>query len=244
MSKREFEYHVHISERNSYIYFEVPKSGSTTIKSILQDLEALTMGKSPLSQESSVIHNKKNSPLLSPSNIGVEKFSEMLDDKNVFKFGFVRNPYTRLLSAFLSKMKWKEGVQRKMIVDILNLKKEEEISFTQFIQAIDSQNPFRMDPHWRPQVHQLFYNLIDYDFIGRFEHFNEDLERVLHRITASSPQSEQTTQIINHLTIERKGKNTGASSRLRAFYNKDLQKLVNSKYKEDFLRFNYSSELP
>ena len=99
MPKREFEYHIHISTQNSYIYFEVPKVACSTTKLALQKLEAKTAGLSAPSEEMSIIHNKKQSLLLSPSDIGLDRFCEMLNDSSVFKFSFVRNPYTRVLSA-------------------------------------------------------------------------------------------------------------------------------------------------
>lgn len=242
MPQREFEYHVHISERNAYIYFEVPKAGSTTIKSTLQAFETLTMGMTPLSKENAVIHNKKLSPLLSPFNIGIEKFCKMLDDDTVFKFGFVRNPYTRMLSAFLNKMGWM-GPQKKVISDILSLSKEDEISFAQFVQAVTSQSPFDMDPHWRPQTSQLFYDLVNYHFIGRFENFDEDFKTVLDKIAASSPHQEQAAKAANQLVVERRGQKTGANSKCKDFYSDDLRDSVYVKYEEDFRHFSYSATL-
>lgn len=72
--KREFEYCIHISQRNSYIYFEVPKVACSTIKLKLQQIEAKTLGLSPVSEEMTVIHNKKQSLLLSPADIGCDRF--------------------------------------------------------------------------------------------------------------------------------------------------------------------------
>ena len=47
-----------------------------------------------------------------------------------------------------------------------------------FIAALEQQEPRRMDPHWRPQHLNLMPPLVEYDFLGRLEHFEADLERV------------------------------------------------------------------
>ncbi|MDJ0632812.1 MAG: sulfotransferase family protein [Xenococcaceae cyanobacterium MO_188.B29] len=243
MPKSEFEYHIHISTQNSYIYFEVPKVACSTTKLTLQKLEAKTAGLASPSQEMSIIHNKKKSLLLSPSDIGIDKFCKMLNDSYVFKFGFVRNPYTRILSAFLSKMKWKEGPYRKKIAHILNVDIKSNITFKQFVYAVSRQSEFEMDPHWRPQTTQLFRNLITYDFIGFFENFEQDLQEALKHIALNKDNK-------NHLSnrdterINMKGRKTSANNKIESFYAPEIQSLVKDIYQNDFINFGYSFDLP
>ncbi|MDJ0594698.1 MAG: sulfotransferase family protein [Pleurocapsa sp. MO_226.B13] len=243
MPKREFEYHIHISPRNSYIYFEVPKVACSTTKLTLQQLEAKTAGLAPPSQEMSIIHNKKQSLLLSPSDVGLDKFCEMLKDKSIFKFGFVRNPYTRILSAFLSKMKWRESPYRKKIAHILKIDIDSDIPFNQFVYAISQQSEFEMDPHWRPQTIQLFQDLVTYDFIGFFENFERDLHKALNYIALNKNNqnylAESQTENINM-----KGRKTSANNKLEDFYDSEIQSLVKNIYQNDFLNFGYSFDLP
>ena len=241
MPKREFEYHIHISEQNSYIYFETPKVACTTVKSILQDLEDLTQGKNPLKKEHSIIHNKKISPLLSPSDIGIEKFSAMLNDDKVFKFCFVRNPYTRVLSAFLNKINQHNGLQNKKISEILKLSGNTKITFLQFLEAVKTQSSVEMDPHWRPQTNQLFYGLVNYHFIGRFENFNDDLEKVINEISLHC-HNKHKKDIFNNLTYQRRGDKTHANSKYNDFYSDNLRNLAFSIYEQDFQCFGYSKD--
>lgn len=243
MPRREFEYHIHISTQNSYIYFEVPKVACSTTKLTLQQLEAKTAGLSSPPQEMSIIHNKQQSLLLSPSDIGLDKFCEMLKDSSIFKFGFVRNPYTRILSAFLSKMKWKDSPYKKKIAHILNVDINSNITFKQFVYAVSQQSEFEMDPHWRPQSIQLFRNLITYDFIGFFENFEQDLQEALKYIALNKDNK-------NHLSnrdterINMKGRKTSANNKLESFYDREIQSLVKDIYQNDFINFGYSFDLP
>ncbi len=233
MSPRDLEYHVNISVKNSYIYFEVPKAGCSTIKGILQEIEATTLGLPIPEKTREVIHNKKISPLLSPKDIGKDKFLEMLEDKQVFKFSFVRNPYTRILSAYLSKMRWQEGREKKEIADTLGILTKEKISFDQFLDAIKQTTSYNMNPHWRIQTDQLFWSLIDYNFIGHLENFNQDFQKVIDNI---SPDYNLQTQ-----NYSRK---TGSEIKLKNFYNSENINLVKNIYQQDFQTFNYSLELP
>ncbi|MBR8828004.1 MAG: sulfotransferase family 2 domain-containing protein [Gomphosphaeria aponina SAG 52.96 = DSM 107014] len=231
MSPREFEYHIHISPLNKYIYFEVPKAACSTIKATLQELEAKTLGLEIPSKEMSVIHNKKLSPLKSPSDIGLDEFLAMLNAEEIIKFCFVRNPYTRVMSAFLSKLSWKNSSYKQQINQILGLT-EETITFAQFIEAISKTSPKEMNPHWRNQTHQLFGELVNYNFIGRLENLNQDLEQILKKIYKQEEGR-----------INNSGRLTGSEKKLEEYYDEEIEKKVRKIYEEDFKRFNYPEEL-
>lgn len=242
MSKREFEYSIHISKRNSYIYFEVPKVASSTTKLKLQQIEAKTAGLPPISEEMSSIHNKKQSLLLSPSEIGFNKFFQMLDDVSVFKFTFVRNPYTRILSAFLSKIQGANSPHRKKITQILDIGICSNPTFKQFLSAVSIQSKYNMDSHWRPQTDQLFNGLITFNFVGKFEKFEQDLNQVIQKIL--SDNSNKNTLINKDIySIKFKGRKTNSKQKIIEFYDSDCQHIVKNIYKSDFENFGYSEKL-
>ena len=242
MPKKEFEYSIHISVKNSYIYFETPKVACTTIKKKLQESEARLEGIIlPENRPLSDIHPKKKSPLLSPSDIGFEKFCEMLNDDTVVKFCFVRNPYTRTLSAFLNKIDRPKKISphKRKINRILGLDIDTKITFKQFLEAISKTNPFDMDPHWRPQSNQLFWGCVNYNFVGYFENFTQEFDEILRKIY---PSFNNKNSYFKH-EIPPKNK-TNASSKLMNFYDRKTKDLVREIYKKDFLNFNYTEKLP
>lgn len=242
MPKHEFNYHIHISLKNRFIYVEVPKVACSTIKSRLQEIEARSLGQAPPAKDMATIHNKKLSPLLSPVDLGWEKFAQLLNDPQVFKFCFVRNPYTRVLSAFLSKLGWREGKYRKIIADALDQGIDDPITFQQFLQVIQQQSVIEMDPHWRMQTAQLFGTQINYDLIGRFETLEQDWQQVLAKIDQSSLAD---SPAVSGETPKRRGRKTGADDKLTKFYAKPaVQQLVQTIYQDDFNTFQYSLELP
>lgn len=237
MPPSEVNYHIHISLQNSYIFVEVPKVACSTLKRLLQEIEARTAGTPIPAPDMATIHNKRLSSLLSPAEVGWEKFEQLLNDRSIFKFCFVRNPYSRLLSAYLSKLRWREGKYFQQVSQMLGVESD-TISFEQFVQAIEMQRSIEMDPHWRIQTDQIFDSLIAYDFIGRFETLSQDIEAIVQRI---APPSIQPQLQIEHSGSHRSGRATNANAKLQAFYrDTSVRERVKQIYSVDFTKFDYS----
>ncbi|MGD1898123.1 MAG: sulfotransferase family 2 domain-containing protein [Phormidesmis sp.] len=235
LPKAAFNYSVNISEKSSFIYIETAKVACSTIKRTLQDLETEVLGLPPMPVVRNV-HKKPESPLLSPDDIGLDNFCEMLKDAHILKFAFVRNPYTRALSAYLDKIK-KESAEREKIAKRLNVSSDTDISFETFLTCVSETPIHEMDHHWRPQSYQLMSDLIEYDFIGRFENLSVDLEKVLKKIYSDSEVGDRTVKRYSPHS-------TQADARLPHFYTEVAVSLVKKVYQKDFDNFDYSLELP
>ena len=141
-----------INDKLKCIFVEVPKTGSTSVRS--------------------VIGNPKR-PHKSISQI---KF--MVNEKkfeSYFKFGFVRNPWDRILSAYF----WYKGggVQNKADKKI---GKNLPWRFKKFIKNYEkfiSEHDNELSPHFLPQV-QIINNPNELDFIGKFENLEKDFSYV------------------------------------------------------------------
>jgi hypothetical protein len=221
------------------MYLETPKTGCSTIKATLQRIE---LEDPNLPRALDMVHNRDYSPLLKPIQVG--KFDKLLEDEKYYKFCFVRNPYTRILSAYLNKVRfhkgqWNEYRRNKLLVqmggdlsDIQTIQKE--ISFKNFVRSIIRQPVTFMDPHWKIQYYQTLQELINYDFIGKFENFNKDFLKVLHKIVPDDSK-------MYILNIQ--GHKTGANNKIKEFYTEEIRDMVYTKYKVDFEQFGYSSVL-
>lgn len=153
----------------------------------------------------------------------------------MFRFCFVRNPYTRLLSAWLDKIQGNQ-FQKSAITQQLGLGEDvsQPISFEQFVDAVVAQPVINMDQHWRVQYDQTYQTRIEYDQIGRFENFQHDLIGIMEKIG------------IDHQAYYRREAihATSAGEKVRTHYTDALAEKVYEKYRIDFDHFGYDQALP
>lgn len=223
----EFFYSTNISLQYKYIYVETPKVACSTIKSTLQKLELQDIGLYRENFED--IHKREFSPLLKVQQMA--DFDTFLQKKDIFKFCFVRNPYSRVLSAYLDKIVGNQSHKGRILLelghDIDALK--QEVSFEEFLAVLSKQTVLTMDPHWRVQYYQTFQDYIDYDFIGKFENFEEDFVYVGKNISDK----------FHKYYMSEKRHSTDANTMLDEYYTNELKEIVYNIYKKDFDYFGY-----
>jgi len=205
------------------IYFETPKVGCSSIKGELQ----AALG---LYQERGNIHNKKGSPLLSPKD-DIGQFLERLKTPNDLKFTFVRNPYSRVLSAYMDKV-LRDSPKSSRYRKELSLDESVAPSFLKFLQAVQRTPDKERDIHWMTQSRLTYFGVVAMDYVGRFENFEYDLTRLLKTIGVHRDGEEYRGR--QHAT--------DASSKLNKYYCNDSQKLVYQVYREDFENYSYSAD--
>ena len=226
----DFEHASYCSLHKKYFYGESPKTGCSTVKKVLIQAE---LGKRINFAELEYIHYREFNPFLKISQVG--DLDEFFQRSDIFKFCFVRNPYTRLLSCYLDKIK-KDRYQNQQIKIQMGLRPdaEETVTFPQFVASVMQQSPMHMDPHWRIQYFQTFQKKIDYDFIGRFENFVVDFLFVLQQLDIDPEK---------YYDAERSHA-TNAEKNLAQYYTDEIAEQVYHKYQLDFKHFGYEKELP
>lgn len=232
LSTRDFFNNTNISLKNKYIYFATGKVANSTIKYILQTLE---LDGTPFQIKN--IHDRLRSPLLSPFQLSDKQFLALLKDKSVTKFGFVRNPYTRLLSAYLDRV-CRPTVSRRRLLRETGKNKGDEISFVEFLEYVCQQADKMNDPHWRPQSSELLVGVAPLSYVGRFENFQADAQEILCKIFPDrEPFIKEETSIVRSPTS-----NKTATLLHQYFDGVDLD-MVLKKYGKDFKNFDYSTKL-
>lgn len=193
------KYCVTISEERKFIWYRVAKVGTRTIYNTLREAGV------PLS----VGH---------ASNICVPSgyFG------GYFKFAFVRNPFDRLVSCWLSKVV-KKGKKIRFGASEDSWKSMQEFSgFIRFVETLDLRN---CDEHLRSQSSLI--DLSNVDYIGRMENFSADANEIFNRIGVS----------VNEL----KARNVSRSrTSYQDYYNADDIERVYRLYQKDFQIFGYS----
>ena len=241
-----FDYVCNVSIKNKFVFVNVPKVASTSILSEMQLSEDVEQ-----TRRMANVHDRGNSPLGRLTEYSIDQQEEMLFGTSYKRVSFVRNPYSRILSAYLSKIGkplngWKVNPKapnvrppKAEILSVIQAKPSSEItdmstkvSFDEFVDVVASQEVIDMDIHWKPQVAILNLDNIDYDFVGRMENFQEDFLN-LKNVTGNEEL---------HVPSFSKNK-TGSSEKLNTYYNDSIIQRVSTKFNDDFEAFEYSHDL-
>jgi len=236
-------YKVYISRANKLVVCLNPKVGSTTFREVL--LEGLQhIGARPFRSR------------LWPMNITrrysvapLKDYINAFAHPNCYSFHcFVRNPYSRVLSAWNDKLvKGFNGGQypRSMIKLVPRLRQfathnqlegEDEskpIPFSTFIAYVESQTEGKRNQHWDSQFSVLSMEKINYDHIYKMEtEFVEGMVNIL------APLGIPKEWIINKLK-----RPANASGKIeQPVYNRELANRVYQLYQQDFKTFGYAKD--
>ncbi|WP_231573634.1 sulfotransferase family protein [Thermopetrobacter sp. TC1] len=226
---KKLDYLTHCSQRNKFIYFCTPKVASSKLKILLQIAESRSLG---LPDPQGYLQ-KEDSPLVGFIKLGVD-LKTLFESDEFYRFTFVRNPYTRILSSYLEKIV--HGKKRNRYLKKLGFKENADVSFREFLQALTSPQKLHLNPHWAPQFHFLRPDRIRYHFIGRLEHINDHLPAVVKRIY-------NDVNLNDIISKEERTHATGALEKVKKYYGTDEIELVRRLYINDFIYFSYPLDI-
>ena len=117
---------------------------------------------------------------------------EALANPDTTRFTIVRHPLDRVRSAFFNFFIDQKNISREqhmgnMAALGLDLEDPLDRNFDRFLDYIEmsfEQSRLYTDRHWRPQVDNIAYGEIDYDFIGKLEFLERDIRQVFERAGA------------------------------------------------------------
>ncbi len=122
-------------------------------------------------------------------NTNADTALQILNDNRYFKFILVRNPWSRLVSAYLDKVV-RSGhteikVVEKIIVQImaknnLSYDMNKTVTFRQFVEYETRKGDMQLNEHWRPQ--SCFVGGHKFDFIAKFENIQDDLKYINSKV--------------------------------------------------------------
>lgn len=231
-----------VSTTHKYFFVGLGKTASTRIKLSLHMLEGFEVIETPfpwLHARSKT--NESFIPRL--ADFPLEKATNILTSPDWFRFSFVRNPYDRLFSAYKSfimqesdppspyynriKEKIRTTYQYSQRAGLPNA----TVSFYDFVQYV--QETIEQDPdyHWCTLQTGLRSDLIDYDFVGKFENFEADFRQVLQKLSVPNELMPTLIEPVNESNLK--------NIPLAAVYNWALADQVYGLYKADFEAYGY-----
>lgn len=209
-----------ISHEHRFFYNRLPKVANSSITGALVDA-ARAAGSTGVSASPKHFFAR-------PSDLSRAKVSALAED--YFRFVFVRDPYSRTLSAFLDKIGNRQR-QAKRPLAWCAKQGIDTPDFTDFCRYLDATGLYD-DPHWAPQTSLLLMPLEEFHHVGRFETLDDDLATVMQRIFGTT------------LTADRRGPpSTGAAELAAAQYSDTTRGIVRRLFAEDFERLGYDADV-
>ncbi|MEM6579935.1 MAG: sulfotransferase family protein [Pseudomonadota bacterium] len=148
-----------VSEQHKILYVPIAKCACTSIKSLMVELAEIQrpdvaekLGVHMITDRFNTGAQLKDKPM--------ELARQILAADEYLKFSVIRNPFERLVSAYLEKFVYNRHNPRNVLhtKPVLQIIQESEevdletgISFDEFATFILGQDPYTLDPHWRPQ---------------------------------------------------------------------------------------------
>ncbi|HUE71469.1 MAG TPA: sulfotransferase family protein [Pirellulaceae bacterium] len=249
-----------VGRSRRFVYAYVPKAACTSLKRWLAAVEGLL----PITGKTSPapgIHAFVKSRAALPAH----EAPAILRDPAWFKFAFVRNPLSRLVSAYLDKMvPGKKTAARlvrnfhlqdpqtdwwRRLVAAVRADAKRGLTFRQLVQQLGRERMDKLDEHFRPQ--SLLLAGLPLDFVGHVERMEADFAVVQQRLDTNVPLShakkqayaaQESGDYVADWPVEEF--RAGASHpHWRRFYPPEVLAAVARIYADDFARFGYRAEI-
>ncbi len=230
-----------IYSRNANVIFAyIPKVACTNWKCILRYLDG---HKDYLDARLAHDRNKSGLSYISKMPNGID----LLMDKNIAKLTCVRNPYSRILSAYLNKIKPfaqdnappDRDVYFYQVFTVIDQYRQikhpelEYVDFSCFLEWIElSGDPLAGNEHWIPQTEILGKSEYIFDFIGRIENLHKDAQIILDWLKCDIPFP--TQQAVNFPP-------TRASESIDTYYTQIEMEQVQRIFRDDFSFLQYAA---
>ena len=230
-----------LSFPNRYLYTANAKVGSTTCKRTLILAEYRSKGyvvPDDLNFDINRMPRWQGLPnlLTSPTELTPRQLGDFAFDPAVFKFAFVRDPFSRAFSCYLDKIHMGRKHELRAQLEEFSprhlLKKD--WSFEDFLEVVQNQPDNDRDLHWRTQSRSLFSEDITQDFVAKFEAFDRDLQSILEEITRRN-----NWKMVPPIVREAPHSTQGRARLAENMKTSKAITLVRKIYEEDYDRYGY-----
>lgn len=215
-----------ISHAHRYCYFRIPKCANSTVVQTLARYDS-SLGRTP---EGLARRELKRS---SRNLFRVWAWSPRSLARRYFCFTIVRNPYTRVLSAYLDKIADGVGEYREVITAV-GKDDVHDVTFKEFVEFLEGGGLY-MNAHWAPQCALLPIEPESLAFVGHVETLDDDLRTLVARLLPDSGFDG---------VLSREDRRRDSGVRLAEYFTSDLAARIARLYADDFRVFGYPEALP
>jgi hypothetical protein len=214
---------------SNIIFVHVPKTGGGTIECIILEDYFKYSKDIDLKEERKKIFSLNKQWTQHHSITETISERRIYDPENYFKFAFVRNPWDRVVSEYLY-MKNNAGCACRG-----NIRKIPK-SFEEYVVG-------NFKCSWRNHVaeqYKFIYNSREelmVDFLGRFENFEEDLNKLLKKLGI---QNRKNIPYVNQTRTPKQR----IIKPYWMYYNKETKKIIEQKFEKDIKLFGYTFDEP
>lgn len=245
---------VMVNRRHKILYSPIAKNANTSLKRAMvrySDLENID----EILEYGVHRYLDNNYTGLQLWDLKPEEVDEVISDPSYFSFSVLREPYERLVSAYVEKfvlhrqneIQWQHigevmaAVQGCAITDVCY---ETGISFREFVQYLMSLAPVQLDPHWAPQFMYLsgfpyakLYKMTDLKVL------EEDLSRHMGREFKlehinKSNRTKSRQFVPEAINMNAKELSTFDGVAVDSFMNEELYGMVRRYYALDYSLYN------
>lgn len=207
-----------------HIYVSNQKAACSTVKN---SLLSKIFGKGSDQINDLSLHRRSTGPFARPFFQYNPK--AMAEAARLPMFTVVRNPYVRLLSAYLNKLRPDNPIATRFCRRyFLDPDQIELLSFRQLLEVIATEHPRRVDPHFRAQYINTLIFHVDFEFIGAVEEMG----------MVAGYLAGYDTELVDWIDHA-----TGAAEQLERYYDDNAVDLVRRIFAEDFDIFGYSRDI-
>lgn len=135
-----------IDFQRQFVYSRIPKAANSTV------VATLYVEETDHDTSKSVRYLKRGE--IAPVELSREQVSTLTD--SFFKFTFVRNPYSRVVSCYLDKFLRPHSVGEKAR-RLMGMSSGSEVTFTRFLELISTDRGRLLDAHWARQTELLAF---------------------------------------------------------------------------------------
>lgn len=205
------------------VYFSIPKTGCTSVKKFFSSYYDWKMAENVHDIKSEIFEHIFNKDVNTP------------EYEDYYKFAFVRDPFSRLYSAYKSKIK--PGIEHPKYLDgvekgLYNMGLRKEDPFARFVEIVSKAPDEKCDPHVKPQWLFITNNdgKLAVDELYRFEDFVSEFNKLIKKLNLD----------IDSCSVPHENRTQRNLDEYKEHYDRRLIDVVGERYVRDFDLLGYS----